>query len=73
MTERAEKMANVLNALQYGRDELFGSTLNDEQYFKAKGLDWLLDENGEMLTEEELNKLLFDENGCFDRTGYCVF
>ncbi len=74
LTERAEKMANVLNyALQYGRDELFGSTLNDEQYFKAKGLDWLLDENGEMLTEEELNKLLFDENGALTERGIAYF
>lgn len=68
LTERADYFAKTLTYAQdYGYNELYNSTLTDEntgvstQYFKDKGLEWMLDDAGELKSWDDLSLLIADK------------
>lgn len=77
LTERAENFSNALNHMKQYREQLADySFTGDEEthnYFKEKGLDWMLDEEGELLSEKKLNDILVNTDGSLTDRGIEFF
>lgn len=67
LTERAENFSNTLNAMIDYREQLFDYGLVEEgqdtlSYLSERGLDWLTDKNGNLLTRNELGDIIFNDD-----------